>query len=127
MKKREVEKFPYGSSNLLETQVKQNFVNFCKKYNLLTLRIGLFVLINSSFASAADSGSASGSSPGGPASNQCAPSPAPNSLNVLPATKELLGIGAVALVCVAASTNWVTAMGIAACLLTIAAKASNKL
>ena len=125
--KREIEKFPYGtSSSLSETEAKKNFVNFCKKYGPLTLRIGLFVLITSSAASAADT-PAPGSSPVGPAGNQCAPSPAPKSPNVLPATKELVGIAAVGLVCAAAAASPVTAMGIAACLLTIAAKACNKL
>ena len=129
--KREIEKFPYGtSSSLSETEAKKNFVNFCKKYGPLTLRIGLFVLITSSAsaASAADTPApAPGSSPVGPAGNQCAPSPAPNSPNVLPATKELLSVAAVGLVCAAAVANPVTAMGIAACLVTIAAKACNKL
>ena len=60
------------------------------------------------------------SGPVGPAGKT--PSP-----NVLPATKELLGIAAVGLVCAAAAANPVTAMGIAACLVTIAAKACNKL
>lgn len=128
--KREIEKFPYGtSSTLSETEAKQNFVNFCKKYGPLTLRIGLFVLITSSAsaASAADTPPpAPGSSPVGPAGNQCAPVPvpAPNSLNT---TKELLGIAAVGIVCASAVTTPVTGMGIAACLLTIAAKAFNKL
>jgi hypothetical protein len=63
---------------------------------------------------------------GSPAGNQCAPKPSP-APNVLPATKELLGIAAVGLVCAAAAANPVTAMGIAACVLTIAAKACNKL
>ena len=139
--KREIEKFPYGtSSSLSETEAKKNFVNFCKKYGPLTLRIGLFVLITSSASavSAADTTAptpapapaptpAPGSSPVGPAGNQCAPSPAPNSPNVVPAAKELVGIAAVGLVCAAAAANPVTAMGIAACLLTIAAKACNKL
>ena len=125
--KREIEKFFYGtSSSLSETEAKKNFVNFCKKYGPLTLRIGLFVLITSSAASAADT-PAPGSSPVGPAGNQCAPSPAPKSPNVLPATKELVGIAAVGLVCVAAVASPVTAMGIAACLLIITAKACNKL
>ena len=133
--KREIEKFPYGtSSSLSETEAKKNFVNFCKKYGPLTLRIGLFVLITSSASavSAADTTApapapAPGSSPVGPAGNQCAPSPAPNSPNVVPAAKELVGIAAVGLVCAAAAANPVTAMGIAACLLTVAAKACNKL
>ena len=119
--KREIEKFPYGTgSGLSETEAKENFVNFCKDYGPLTLRIGLFALMMSSTAFAADT------SPSGPAGNQCAPTPT-NSPNVLPATKELVGIAAVGLVCAAAAANPVTAMGIAACLLTIAAKAFNKL
>ena len=129
--KREIEKFPYGtSSSLSETEAKKNFVNFCKKYGPLTLRIGLFVLITSSASavSAADTTApAPGSSPVGPAGNQCAPSPAPNSPNVVPAAKELVGIAAVGLVYAAAAANPVTVMGIAACLLTVAAKACNKL
>ena len=127
--KRKIDKFPYKtSSNLSETEAKKNFVNFCRKYGPLTLRIGLFVLITSSAsaASAADT-PAPGSSPVGPAGNQCSPSPAPNSPNVLPATKELLGIAAVGLVCASAAANPVTVMGITACLVTIAAKACNKL
>ena len=123
--KREIEKFPYGtSSGLSETEAKENFVNFCKKYGTLTLRIGLFVLMTSSAAYAADT---PGSDPVGPTGNQCAPSPAPVSPNVLPAAKELMGIAAVGLVCAAAAASPVTAMGIAACLLTIAAKACYKL
>ena len=127
--KREIEKFPYGSSSLSETEARENLVNFCKRYGPLTLRIGLFVLITlitSSAASAADT-PAPGSSPGGPAGNQCAPAPAPKSPNVRPATKELVGIAAVGLVCAAAAASPVNALGIAACLLTIAAKACNKL
>ena len=120
--KREIEKFPYGTeSGLSETEAKENFVNFCKEYGPLTLRIGLFTLMMSSPAFAADT------PPSGPAGNQCVPPPAPNSPNVLPATKELVGIAAVGLVCAAAAANPVTAMGIAACLVTIAAKACNKL
>ena len=69
----------------------------------------------------------SGNPASGAAGKQCAPTPAPNSPNVLPAVKEFIGIAAVGLVCAAAASNPVTAMGIAACLLTIAAKASNKL
>ena len=118
----EIEKFPYGtSSGLSETEAKENFVNFCKKYGPLTLRIGLFALLMSSSAFAADTPTP------GPTGNQCAPTPAPNSPNVLPATKELVGIAAVGLVCAAAAANPVTAVGIAACLVTIAAKACNKL
>jgi hypothetical protein len=121
--KREIEKFPYGTgSGLSEAEAKENFVNFCKDYGPLTLRIGLFALMMSSTAFAADT------PPSGPAGNQCAPTQSPtNSPNVLPATKELVGIAAVGLVCAAAAANPVTAMGIAACLLTIAAKACNKL
>lgn len=123
--KREIDKFPYGTaSGLSETEAKENLVNFCKKYGPLTLRIGLFILIRSSAASAADT---PGSGPVGPTGNECAPTPAPNSPKVLPATKELVGIAAVGLVCAAAAANPVTAMGIAACLLTVAAKACNKL
>ena len=123
--KREREKFPYGnSSGLSETEAKENFVNFCKKYGPLTLRIGLFVLMTSSAASASDT---PGSGPGGPTGNQCTSSSVPNVPKVLPATKELMGIAAVGLVCAAAAANPVTAMGIAACVVTIAAKACNKL
>jgi len=78
--KREIEKFPYGtSSNLSETEAKKNFVNFCKKYGPSTLRIGLFVLMTSSAAFAADT---TGSSPVGLTGNQCTPTPASRSLNV---------------------------------------------
>lgn len=121
--KGEIEKFPYGSGpGLSETEAKENFVNFCKEYGPLTLRIGLFALMmSSSSAFAADT------PPSGPGGSQCAPIPAPKSPNVLPATKELIGIAAVGLVCAAAAANPVTAIGIAACLLTLGAKACNKL
>lgn len=122
IKKREIEKFPYGTGpGLSETEATKNFVIFCKKYGPLTLRIGLFAWMLSSSVFAADNPAS------GAAGKQCAPTPAPNSPNVLPAVKEFIGIAAVGLVCAAAASNPVTAMGIAACLLTIAAKASNKL
>ena len=114
--KGEIEKFPYGtSSGLSETEAKENLVNFCKKYGPVTLRIGLFVLMTSLAVSAVDT---LGSDPVGPTGNQCTPSPAPNSPNLLPATKELLGIAAVGLVCAAAAANPLTAMGIGARLVT---------
>ena len=122
---REIEKFPYGNrSGLSESQAKENFIDFYKQYGPLTLKICVFVfLLTSTSALAVDTPA--------PAPNQCpaggpvSPAPAPN--NILPATKELIGIAAVGLVCAAAATNPVTSMGIAACLLTIAAKACNKL
>ena len=118
IKKREIEKFPYGTGpGLSETEATKNFVIFCKKYGPLTLRIGLFAIIMSSSAFAAD----------GPSPGPVVPSSAPNAPKVLPATKELLGIAAVGLICAAAASNPVTAMGIAACVVTIAAKAANKL
>ena len=120
--KREIEKFLYGtSSGLSEAEAKENFVNFCKKYGPLTLRISLFALMMSLPAFAADT------PPSGPARNQCAPTAAPNSPNVLSATKELVSIAAVGLVCATAAANPVTTMGISACLVTVAAKACNKL
>ena len=120
--KREIEKFPYGTgSGLSDIEARKNFLDFCKEYGPLTLRIGLIAFMMSSPAYAADT------PPSGPAGTQCAPTSSPNQLNVLPATKELVGIAAVGLVCAAASASPVTAMGIAACLLTVAAKACNKL
>jgi len=62
-----------------------------------------------------------------PGSNQRALAPNLVEPNVLPATKELIGIAAVGLVCTAEASNPVIVMGIPACLLTIAAKACNKL
>ena len=55
------------------------------------------------------------------------PVPAPTSARLLPATKELISVAAVGLVCAAASANPVTALGIAACLITVAAKTVGKL
>ena len=74
----------------------------------------------SSTAFAADT---PGSGPVDPSGNQCAPTPA---ANFLPAAKELMDIAAIGLVCAAAAANPVTALGIAACLITIVAKACNK-
>ena len=114
MKKRQIEKFPYGTGpGLSETEAKENFTIFCEKYGSLTLRIGLFALMASSSAFAVD----------GPV----APAPGPNSAKLLPATKELLSVAAVGLVCAAATANPVSTLGVAACFLTVAAKAANKL
>jgi len=121
-KKQELEKFPYGTaSGLTDAEAKENFIEFWKKYGPITLRVGLFVVLMSTSALAADTLPAP-SSPG-----QCAPAPNPASPTILPATKELLGVAAVGIVCAAAVANPVTALGIAACLLTVAAKAANKL
>lgn len=121
--KTEIEKFPYGNGpGLSEIEARENIIKFCEEYGLLTLRIGLFALMLSPNAFAAD---IAGSGPVGP--NQCAPTPAPNSPKVFPATKELVSIAAVELVCAAATTNPVTAIGIAACIVTVATKAFNKL
>ena len=122
--KSEIEKFPYGSGpGLSEIEARENIINFFEDYGLLTLRIGLFALMLSPDAFAIDT-----TGPVNPVgSNQCAPTPAPNAPKVLPATKELISVAAVALVCAAATTNPVTAIGIAACLVTVAAKAFNKL
>ena len=120
--KREIEKYPYGSSvELSETEAKENFISFLKNYGPLTLRIGFFILMTTSYVHADVPG------PSPAPGNQCTPAPSPNAPKILPATKEFIGIAAVGLVCAAAATNPVTAMGIAACLLTIAAKACNKL
>lgn len=71
----EIEKFPYGiGSGLSETEAKENFVNVWKKYGPLTLRIGLFALMMSSYVFAADTPTP------GTTGNQCAPSPGPNVL-----------------------------------------------
>ena len=120
--KHEIEKFPYGTgSGLSKNEAKENIVNFCKQYVPLTLRIGLFALMMSSSTFAADTLTS------GSAGNQCTATPTPNSPNILTATKELVGIAAVGLVCAAAAANPLTVMGISACLLTIVAKAMNKL
>ena len=72
---------------------------------------------------------AQGARPVGPSGNQCSPSPRPTltTLNIKLATKELVGIAAVGLVCAAASIIPVNVVGIAASVFTIAAKAFNKL
>lgn len=122
--KREIEKFPYGSgSGLSEIEAQRNLSNFCKEYGPLTVRLVFFVWMFSSSSFAVDPPTPTG----GPAGNQCAPTPAPNSTNVLPATKELLGAAGVGLICAAAASNPVTALGVAACILAVAAKAFNKL
>lgn len=56
--------------------------------------------------------------------SQVAPTPQPATVNLLPAGKELLGIGAVGAVAV---SNPVTFMGIGACLIIVLAKAAGKL
>ena len=148
MKKRKIEKFPYSTSDLSQAEAKKNFTNFCRKYGPLTLRMGFFVLMSysASAAFAADSpvspvnpvnlsnptSPAQGARPVGPSGNQCSPSPRPTlttltTLNIKLATKELVGIAAVGLVCAAASIIPVNVVGIAASVFTIAAKAFNKL
>ena len=127
--KRETEKYPYGTSlHLSETEAKENFVFFLKQYGPLTLRIGFFILLTSSSVFASDIPGPSPTPGPSPApGNQCSPVPSPNAPKILPATKELIGIAAVGIVCAAAATYPVTLMGIAACIVTIAAKACNKL
>ena len=125
IKKREIEKFPYGTpQGLSEDEAKANFISFCKKYGPVTVRIGFFAIVMSSSSAFASDAPPPGPLPGTPPGQLC---PAPSSPKVLPALKELLGIAAVGLICAAASANPVTALGIAACALAIAAKAANKL
>lgn len=131
IKKREIEKFPYGTSQgLSEEEAKKNlkdFISFCKKYGPTTIRIGLFAIMMSSSASAID-GPPPGSPPS-PTPGQLTPTPcrAPGLiLALLPALKEFLGIAAVGLTCAAAAASPVRGMGIAAYALIIAAKAANK-
>ena len=118
--KREIEKFPYGTvQGLSEAEARDNIkllLQLIKTYGPTALRIALVVYLIPISASA----------DGTPApSNSVAPSG--NSLNVLPATKEFLGIAAVGLVCAAAAANPITGLGIAACVVTVVAKACNKL
>ena len=121
--KREMEKFPYGTvEGLTEAEARENIISTGKllsKYGPTVLRIALlaYLIPTSAYAD--------GTPPLAPST--CDVASSENSLNILPATKELLGIAAVGLVCAAASANPVTALGIAACVVTIAAKAFNKL
>lgn len=121
--KREIEKFPYGTvQGLSEAEARDNIkllLQLIKTYGPTALRIALVVYLIPTSASA----------DGTPAPSNSSDSVAPsgNSLNVLPATKEFLGIAAVGLVCAAAAANPITALGIAACVVTVVAKACNKL
>ena len=127
MIKREINKYPYGSSKgLSEDEARANrivardyLLELTEIYGPTVIRIAL-IAVAGSLPAFAD---------GTPA-----PSPTPDagqlvpaSNGVLPATKEVLGIAAVGLICAAAAANPVTALGIAACALAIVAKATNKL
>lgn len=129
--KREIDKYPYGNSkNLSEAEAKANMVatkdyllDLTKTYGPTVIRIALIALAGSLPAFA--DGTPAPTPDGGSAAGNGALVPASN--GVLPATKELLGIAAVGLICAAAAANPVSALGIAACALAIAAKAANKL
>lgn len=120
--KKEINKFPYGTTEvLLEDEAKNTIValgklllQLIKTYGPTVVRIGLLVYLMPPSAIAKEGGSV-------------ATSPDPDGLTVLPATKELLGIAAVGLACAAAAVNSVTALGIAACALIVLAKSVNKL
>ena len=122
--KREIDKYPYGTSkNLSEAEAKANILaakdyllELTEIYGPTVIRITLITLAGSlpAFADGTSSTPANG-----------ALVPAKN--GVLPATKELLGIAAVALMCAAATANPVTVLGITACAIGIVAKAANKL
>ena len=132
IKKREIDKFPYGvSEGLTENEAKNNIsktgkglLKMIKVYGPTVLRIALIVYLLPESALADET---PGSTPSSPSScpSQVAPAPAP--LQVLPATKEVLGIAAVGLICAAAAANPVTVLGIAACIVAIAAKGAGKL
>lgn len=114
--KREIEKFPYGTvQGLSEDEAGENiklFLQLMKIYGPTVLRIGLFVCLmpGCSFAEGTNVAPS--------------PTPPPTSISV---TKEVLGVAAVGIVCAAAAANPVTALGVAACALVIAAKSLNKL
>lgn len=132
IKKREIDKFPYGvSEGLTENEAKDNIsktgkslLKIIKVYGPTVLRIALVVYL---LPESALADGTPGSTPSSPNScpTQVAPAPAP--LQVLPATKEILGIAAVGLMCAAAAANPVTVLGIAACVVAIAAKGAGKL
>ena len=137
MIKREMDKYPYGNSKgLSEDEATANMIaagdyllELTQTYGPTIIRIALIAL-SGSLAAFADGTPAPSTTPDGcpaPASTPGNGALVPASNGVLPATKELLGIAAVGLICAAAAANPVTALGIAACALAIAAKAANKL
>ena len=134
IKKREIDKFPYGvSEGLSDNEAKENMykagkglLKVIKIYGPTVLRIALIVYLLPESA-LADGTPSSSPSPNPTPGNQAAPAPQPTTVNLLPAGKELLGIGAVALTCAAAASNPVTFMGIGACLIVVLAKAAGKL
>ncbi len=133
--KREIDKYPYGNSkNLSEAEAKANMVaakdyllELTKIYGPTVIRIALIALAVSSPAFADGTPSPTPDGCPAPSSTPGDGALVPASNGALPATKELLGIAAVGLICAAAAANPVTALGIAACALAIAAKAANKL
>ena len=128
--KRKIDKYPYDNSkNLSEVEAIDNMVSaidylleLTRNYGPTTIiRIALIALSGNLIAFA---------------DLDTAPSPTLNPVNgilvpasnvVFPATKELLGIAAVGLICAAAVINPVTPLDIAACALTIGAKTANEL
>ena len=131
IKKREIDKFPYGTSEgLSENEAKDNIskvtkslLNIIKNYGPTILRIALVVYLLPESALADGKPSAPSSSPA-PGSQV---TPAPQPVNLLPAGKELLGVGAVALTCAAAASAPITFIGIGACIVVVIAKAAGKL
>ena len=139
IKKREIDKFPYGvSEGLTENEAKdtiyktgKSLLKIIKIYGPTVLRIALVVYLLPESALADGTPGSPPSSPNScPTSPNSCPTqvaPAPTQLQVLPATKEVLGIAAVGLICAAAAANPVTVLGIAACVVAIAAKGAGKL
>ena len=132
IKKREIDKFPYGvSEGLSDNEAKENMyeagkglLEVTKIYGPTVLRIALIVYLLPESALADGTPSPS---PNPTPGSQVASAPQPTTANLLPAGKELLGIGAVALTCAAAASTPVTFMGIGACLIVVLAKAAGKL
>ena len=145
--KRESQKYPYGSRDLSNIEAKKNFTNFWNNYGLLTMSL-LFVMLCSSPAYCVDPspihGNTPGTNPNGPASvpknppapgsspgsaptGNCVPASNPNSPNFKPAVKELVSATGVALVCIEATTTPVSTFGVIACVVTVLAKAFDKL
>lgn len=131
IKKREIDKFPYGvSEGLSDNEAKENMykavkglLEVTKFYGPTVLRIALIVYLLPESA-LADGTPSSSPSPNPTSGSQVAPAPQPTTVE---AVKELLGIGSVALTCAAAASNPVTFMGIGACLIVVLAKAAGKL
>ena len=139
--KREIDKYPYGNSQgLSEDEAQSNIIatgelllELIEEYGPVVCRVAVIVLLKGALpAFAADSSSTPSGGPDncnnpGSVSSDGQGQLVPISGSVLPATKELLGIAAVGLMCAAAAANPVTALGIAACIAAIAAKAAGKL